>query len=374
MRKLSFSTVEYAEPTEDSAIIHPPVEEENFANDPEIADIVEMFELPDGVEATDVNPKVIDLEEVGGEVSSPMNGEDVLTITFEEPGDLEDMLEMGGSVELDENEDLEGAEEAMEDLEKDVDDLLGDVTENFEEEDNASDGHMIPGATEPYFEEEKVEEEPKETNWTDDRDVTHFENYLREGYGNIPSHDGRSISGCERAYAYLNRLNNEISEAVRKDTNNALDMNFIEKARVKIMKDMQALKEHMGKLKRKLKETTAEVTPIEEKLVTMGKQAREEIEKEATVARFQMVITPFERALSGILINSVISGGHPFEDVYDFLKEKYKLTTREELALLQIVMDSGFPIFKDRGTIGEAPEKGKETEKHGIDFIKNYFG
>ena len=85
-------------------------------------------------------------------------------------------------------------------------------------------------------------------------------------------------------------------------------------------------------------------------------------------------MTPFERAISGILINSVVSAGHPFEDVYDFLKEKYSLTDREELAILQLVMDHGMPIFKDRGTIGKTPEKGKETESHGIDFIKNYFG
>ena len=87
-----------------------------------------------------------------------------------------------------------------------------------------------------------------------------------------------------------------------------------------------------------------------------------------------MVITPFERAISGILINAVISAGHPFEDVYDFLKEKYKLDEREELALMQMVMDAGFPIFKDRGSIGVSPEKGKETERHGVDFIKTYFG
>jgi len=41
---------------------------------------------------------------------------------------------------------------------------------------------------------------------------------------------------------------------------------------------------------------------------------------------------------------------------------------------MQMVMDAGFPIFKDRGSIGVSPEKGKETERHGVDFIKTYFG
>ena len=76
--------------------------------------------------------------------------------------------------------------------------------------------------------------------------------------------------------------------------------------------------------------------------------------------------------IAGIIINSVVSGGKPLEEVYDFLKEKYDLSDREELAIMQVIMDSGYPIFKDRGTFSS--KKNKDGAKgHGIEFIKNYF-
>ena len=85
-----------------------------------------------------------------------------------------------------------------------------------------------------------------------------------------------------------------------------------------------------------------------------------------------MVVTPFERAICGIIINSVVSAGRPFETVYEFLKEKYDLNEREELSVLQILKDMGHPLFKDRGTIGNKNKEDGEVYQ-GIDFITNYF-
>ena len=316
-----------------------------------------------------------------------------LVITFEEDTDLDDYEKilhevMGYSEGEDdhEDEDVDEKDASESDAQDGVQYNLLDTPDEFTSEENAwsasgsesseSKGRYIPGADSVYIDDEPEEpkEEPKITNWNDDRDVSHFTDYLRDSLNNYPKHDGHSISGCERTYAYISRLNNEISEAVRKDVNQELDTDFLEKARVKMMQDMRTLKEHMGKLKKKLKSSTGEDNSVESAIIALGRSASNEIEKEATVARQQMVITPFERAISGILINAVISAGHPFEDVYDFLKEKYKLDEREELALMQMVMDAGFPIFKDRGSIGVSPEKGKETERHGVDFIKTYFG
>jgi len=39
---------------------------------------------------------------------------------------------------------------------------------------------------------------------------------------------------------------------------------------------------------------------------------------------------------------------------------------------MQVIMDSGYPMFKDRGTISS--KKSKDSGKtYGIEFIKNYF-
>ena len=74
-------------------------------------------------------------------------------------------------------------------------------------------------------------------------------------------------------------------------------------------------------------------------------------------------------------MNSVVSGGKPFEDVYSFLKNKYALDEREELSVMQILMDGGYHIFKDRGVIGSGnPDSAGNPSQHGVEFIKNYFG
>lgn len=241
-------------------------------------------------------------------------------------------------------------------------------------------GKMLPGASEPIFEEEPQEEEADdeeiETNWADDGDTSKFMDFLRSAFDSIPSHSGNSISGCERALAYLNKLNREISKAIRTDENNSLDghLDEVEDYRVKTLQGMVALKKRIGDLKRKVKEEGSQMSSLaSEDIETMIKESinNEELVKEAKSGKLQVVITPFERAITGILINSVVSAGHPFEDVYDYLKKKFDITEREELAILQIVMDMGFPIFKDRGTIGESGDG--EREGHGVDFIKTYF-
>jgi hypothetical protein len=67
-----------------------------------------------------------------------------------------------------------------------------------------------------------------------------------------------------------------------------------------------------------------------------------------------------------------VSAGKPFEKVFEFLKEKYDLSDREELAIFQLLKDMGHPIFKDRGTLGKSKDS-KDPKSQGVEFIKNYF-
>lgn len=277
-----------------------------------------------------------------------------------------------------------------------IDGLLGDsdsahdmeIVEFVEEEPKVV---LIPGSDLPMNEaedDEEKEEEPKETSWEDDRNVEKFMEFIVAAYpAGIPAHDGRSIVGCERAINYLNDLNKQISEALRADRRNVLDPVALENVRVNMMRDMMTLKNHMNKLRTKVKEQfgkksneeiEAEIKVATEETVPGTNSVKiAELLKEGTTPGIQLVMTPLERALSGIIINSVISAGHPFEDVYEFLKKKYKLSPREELSLLQLIMDMGYPIFKDRGTISEAlkgeDEEDNSDSKQGLDFLKNYF-
>lgn len=234
----------------------------------------------------------------------------------------------------------------------------------------------LPGAVD-YVEDHEEEEEPEEvddgsnTDWEHDRDVRHFMPYITRKIQEIPKHDGASTLGCERAEKYLIGLNKEISEALRMDPSGGvdgespLDLSALERIRIDILKGITALKERVKELNKKHKKKKKA-----EDIVSVIKEGESvsELQKEATTARFQMVITPFERAITGMIINAVVSAGKPLEDVYSHLKKKYGFTNREELSIIQLLSDMGQPIFKDRGMIGEV---GEDAES--VDFMTNYF-
>lgn len=92
--------------------------------------------------------------------------------------------------------------------------------------------------------------------------------------------------------------------------------------------------------------------------------------KEAGTPKLTLVMTPFERAITGAIVNGFVSQGKNPEEVYAELKKKYKFTDRDELSIHQVLADMGFPILKDRGHIGDSSEelnKGK-----GIEFSTQY--
>jgi hypothetical protein len=290
---------------------------------------------------------------------------EALVVTFEEPmGHSHGAPAMPIGMDMPEIQVLE------------IGDEIGDVTEFEEghEHDELLDGedqeamgfslpsghNGLPGATD-YAEDEEEDEPEKEGDWENDRDPRAFMEYILEAYpGKIPKHDGTSISMGERVVKFLSRLNGEISEALRSDNDDHLDVGSLERMRVNMIKDIAIMKRHNKKLQRKHRESIA------------GLEQEEGLVKEATTPRIQLVMTPFERAITGILINATVSAGKPFEEVYDFLNKKYTFTEREELAIMQLAMDMGQPIFKDRGTIGDYRSQ-HDPSKHGVDFIKNYF-
>lgn len=283
-----------------------------------------------------------------------------------EPVDTVEWVEEWGE-DIDELADdvVEHATQYVKDLEEDLEDsgeslvMLEDGT-----------AFVVPGTDLEVDPKSELENAVVETNWADNRDSGGFMEYLDSSYpGGIPQHDGNSMVGCERAIVYLNSLNKEISEALRNDKGGALDPMALEDYRIQLLRDMVLLKERMSHLKRDLSESTRDMSRASYK---------SDLQKEGATPIVQLVATPFERAVAGILINSVVSAGHPFEDVYDYLKDKYALDGRDELSIMQLVMDSGFHIFKDRGTIGvdcndADTDPGGNIASHGIDFIKNYF-
>ena len=313
--------------------------------------VIEFLE-PEGLQDEDSL-----LESLGD--SSEMLGDEPVS---EDAGGVVEFLEPEGIERVDVKDVGDEISEFLSgDMAKDVEGFISEYSEEV------SDTILVPGTPGALmYDPDDVDEEP-ETSWEDDRDSSKFMEYLTNAYpAGIPQHDGNSMVGCERAALYLGKLNNEISEALRLDSGDSLDAFELEDYRVKIMSDLVLLKNRLSDLKKQLNQSERS------KLATDG----QDIVKEATTPRVQLVVTPFERAISGILVNAVVSGGKPFEDVYDYLKGKYSLDEREELTIMQLLMDSGYHIFKDRGVIGSSSndlDSGGNPSLHGVDFIKNYF-
>ena len=285
----------------------------------------------------------------------------------------ENVVEFAEGVSKDISQDADEIAESLKDLVEDTSEKFVEFSEDIAESDE---DFAFPGSDrmtkEVMFgsDEEEEESEEEERTWEEHRDVGDFMRFLNDSYpSKIPRHSGDSIVGCEKAMLFLGKLNQQISEAIRNDSDDALETEEVESVRVKIMRDMVILKTRINDLKKKLNESARN---------EFSKKSNQDadIKKEAATQKVQMVVTPFERACAGIIINGTVSAGHDVETVYEYLKEKYAFTDREELGIMQLLMDSGMPIFKDRGTIGNKPgekDSGGNPKGFGIDFIKNYF-
>jgi len=332
----------------------------------DLASDTEVYSEGDSVSYSEDNLEIFSPEEIFGAGMTEEAGTDDL-----EDVSLKDVLEPFAE-----------GDESFGEMAGELEDLDEVVTEFIEEHGDLKLGDLVPGADISSDDLDNDKEEV-ETDYANDGDLSKFMDYVQEQYpGNIPQHDGRTTVGCERATSFLDRLNSEISKAIREDHDNVLDVQALESVRVNIMRDILLLKSHLGKLKKRLKDEhgkQAEASKVPSWVSPAGDAVEfEDLKKEASTPRnIVIAVSPFERAISGIMINAHVSGGHPIEEVYDFLSNKYSIDDREELAIMQLCMDSGFHIFKDRGTFSPnscKDEEGRAKEgKVGVDFMRNYF-
>tara|TARA_B100001094_G_scaffold333399_1_gene411478 strand:- start:3306 stop:4385 length:1080 start_codon:yes stop_codon:yes gene_type:complete len=313
-----------------------------------------MFE--DILESLDLNEEegvITDVFETGSFSENDFSEQDVEDLTLQQA--LESLSEGDSS--------LGDLAEELKETEEEVEELL-------EEHGDSKISDLIPGAN-ISIKEVGGEEEAKETDYANDGDLSKFMEYIASEYpSNIPTHDGRTTVGCEKAISFLDRLNSQISRAVQDDVESHLDLERLEGIRGSIMRDVITLKDHLNNLKKKIKEQHLKKATKTAPLWVNADGEKVVLTKEAAIPNNLVIaITPFERAISGMMINAHVSAGKPMAEVYEALKEKYDLTDREELAILQICMDSGFPLFKDRGAASGKDKK----DSLSVDFLKNYF-
>jgi hypothetical protein len=237
---------------------------------------------------------------------------------------------------------------------------------------------------------EEPEQAAKDTDWANDGDHSKFTQYLKDKLSKIPQHSGQSIPGCERAISYCKDLSNQLMKAVRSDLHGKLD-------EVEMDKHYKQLDDMISRLKAqidKLRANTSTVhAAVESQLIVEGKcdtcvgdvptwhdvendrvvclkcdaeVGSEGLHKVANTPKLNTIVTAFERAIVGSLVNGAVSGGKNIELLWDKLDAKYKFSDREKLSLAQILSDYGFCQILDRVKIGDG-----DSDNNG-ELARNY--
>ena len=289
--------------------------------------------------------------------------------------------------------DIEPPQEHMKHYEENPEDVM--VEEDPEDnmslnevivEDDASD-NLIPGSKTQYLEDAPEQEEKKNTNWADDGDHEKFIEHIQTKITKIPQHSGNTIPGCERALSYLKAIESEISKAMRSDLDGKVDEQKVDDIRKDIANMCSRLDNRINQLKKKASVVQAQVyfdgtcakcgstapvwhDVVENKDVCVNcEEESGELSKKASTPVLKVFMTPFERAIVGIIINATVSGGKNMEETYNKMKNKYSLTPREELAVQQLIFDHGYPYFKDRGLLNEDSDP---ASGNGVEWQTNY--
>ncbi len=189
---------------------------------------------------------------------------------------------------------------------------------------------------EPEEEQSEIEEEVDSWIWEKSHGTSKFINWLKEMIEKVPAHSGTDTTGIERAMSYFERLNVEISKAMRKDYKNEIDAAKAEEARSMIEDGLKRLRDRLERLhEKKFKKIKkkAGITKTADTSFTGGMSVN---------------IPYFISMIARICINATVSSGKDMSDIFSKLVDKYKLDNREQLQIVQLIKDMGYPLTIDR--------------------------
>ena len=206
----------------------------------------------------------------------------------------------------------------------------------------------------------------KEDKWDWESKGHHgFVIWVKDRVDSVPRHSGMDTAGLERAISYLQRLDNEISKAMRLDLDGALDADKVEAIRSTIDDGLQRLEDRLEKVRKtkKKKKSEAEVIPM-----GFVKEAQKITGVQGVYVTVPLLISRIAR----VCINGMVSAGHDIENTYEKQVKLYKLSVREQAEVRQLLDDMGYPLRQDRGYL---PEDALEvSSSDGIDWASNYKG
>lgn len=195
-----------------------------------------------------------------------------------------------------------------------------------------------------------------------------FVAWIKSRIAEVPKHSGFDSAGLERAHAFLQRLDNEISKAMRMDLDGELDANKIEEVRAQIDDGMARLDARLDKVKKSKKSSRKKKAEYEIDSEGFVKEAQKITGVQGVYVTVPLLISRIAR----VCINGTVSAGHDIEDLYNRQVKRYKLNEREQAEVQQLLFDMGYPMRQDRGFM---PEDDFEVyDSDNMDWAANYRG
>jgi len=219
---------------------------------------------------------------------------------------------------------------------EDLPEISGEDLEVSEDEDSDKDKDK-----------EKNEVSPKEfVNW--------MQSYLEK----IPKHKGETV-GLERALSYLKRGMGMLSKILQQDFDGEIDISKAEDARIEMENGIDRLEKELHKRRKKASVEDNSLTKEAQKLPAVG----------GIIVTVPILISRIAR----VCINGTIYGGKSIEDLFHRQAEKYKLTDREKVEVIQLITDMGYPVSQlDRGFLVDDKEEYKRPSTNNYDYPANY--
>jgi hypothetical protein len=197
---------------------------------------------------------------------------------------------------------------------------------------------------------------------------TGFVAWIKERLAAVPKHSGYDSAGLERAMAYMEKLDSEISKAMRMDLDEELDANQVEKVRSQLDEGLSRLQGRLDKVKdskksSKKRKKTADYEMDDEGFV---KEAQKIIGVSGVYITVPLLISRIAR----VCINGTVSAGHDIEDLYNRQVKKWNLTEREQAETMQLLFDMGYPLRQDRGFMPDDDIEVSDSDN--MDWAANY--
>jgi len=284
------------------------------------------------------------------------------------PGEIQERTEPGEINDLRSGKDEEVLLE-LDDPEGGQDELIF-ILPNIPGADDDSEIVVEPDESElEVSEPEDVEVEERDSWDWQSGGLGNFLGWLSGMLHGVPRHTGRDTTGLEKAIAYFEILDKEITKAMRQDYRNEIDSAKAEEARAQIEDGLERLVDRLEKVRTTKYKRHAKKT---KKKSEANPELVKEAQKHTHVGGIVVTVPLFISRMARVCINGMVSGGHDIEVMMTKLSKKYNMTNREQAELMQLLADMGYPVRRDRGY--DLDEKYDMHSSDNFDFNGNFPG